>query len=336
MSRSRTKLPPLAFGGAAAKIDTDDKAMSERVGAAAGFDVEYRATDASRAFLHCSASVEMNGLRLLATASTPLEVRVAGAKRPSLLIPFHGSNLSAYDNTKLDWNANESAVLLPASARRGENSERSVLIIDIDPERLERVAHGMLGDRAAPRRALIDLDTPAKIALHAGGIAFSAVFGQLCRAVDQFAGRPDLLAHSGLDDCFYRTMVMMLAPQHFLAAPRDPCAGADRADRLERLCEYIRANLDQHLTLTQLEAASGLSARALQYAFMKRFNCSPMRWVTEQKLLAIHALLRSARGDASVADIAIRYFSNLGAFARRYQRKFGQLPGKTLRQTQAP
>jgi transcriptional regulator GlxA family with amidase domain len=92
----------------------------------------------------------------------------------------------------------------------------------------------------------------------------------------------------------------------------------------------MNAQLDAGVTLTDLEAFSGRSARSLQLAFKKHLGCTPKQWLTEQKLHAIRAKLLSADADESVTALARAYFPNLGDFARYYRLQFGELPSQTL------
>jgi transcriptional regulator GlxA family with amidase domain len=100
--------------------------------------------------------------------------------------------------------------------------------------------------------------------------------------------------------------------------------------RVNELCEYILADLERTLTITELESVFGVSARSLQYAFRRRFNCTPGQWIVEQKLLAVHSRLLKAKLGESVTQIAIKFFGNLGDFSRKYRHRFGELPSQTL------
>jgi PAS domain S-box-containing protein len=103
--------------------------------------------------------------------------------------------------------------------------------------------------------------------------------------------------------------------------------------QLDVVCDYIRANLETKFTLSELEGISGLTSRALQYAFQKRFNCSPKHWIAEQKLIVVRSYLLAAAPEDKVSRIASKFFSNMGDFARLYQLKFGEMPSETLRST---
>ncbi len=81
----------------------------------------------------------------------------------------------------------------------------------------------------------------------------------------------------------------------------------------------MHAHLASGLTLTDLETFSGLSARSLQLAFKSQLGCSPMQWLTEQKLHTVRAKLANAEAFESDTSLAVAYFPNLGNFARYYR-----------------
>jgi AraC-like DNA-binding protein len=308
--------------------------MNDRIRDAMGFDIEYGVLDRSEPFLHRSATATINGLCMVATASTPLRVEVRDADHPAVLVPMQGKSYTLVERTRYEWNAGDAAVMLPAAGRSGRDTARSALFIKVDPPRLRDTACRMLGLDPEAERPFLDLDAPARLPLHAGGLTCEALFRQLCQPIDQFTGRPDLLDRSGLDDTFYRAMVMLLLPDR-LGTP-DPVptvTGRSGTTRIGQLCDYIIANLDRRITLTELEALAGVSARTLQYAFRKRFDCTPKQWITEQRLLAVREGLLAAPPDGRVADVAVVYFPNLGDFATRYRRRFGETPSQTLART---
>jgi transcriptional regulator GlxA family with amidase domain len=127
----------------------------------------------------------------------------------------------------------------------------------------------------------------------------------------------------------YRHLAMLLRPEIYLPQA-DLTQTTAGAVRLARMCDDMNAQLDAGVTLTDLEAFSGRSARSLQLAFKKHLGCTPKQWLTEQKLHAIRAKLLSADADESVTALARAYFPNLGDFARYYRLQFGELPSQTL------
>jgi AraC-like DNA-binding protein len=325
ISLNSTALPQLVFGNSHAIEDTNVKAMNDRIQSATGFNIAYDIAEPSQSFRHRSSAVNINGLSMVATASTPLHIEVSHAKLPALLIPFSGKSHTLVEKKRHDWNAGEAAILLPATGRNGYDTTRSALFITIDPERINQSARAMLGIEEDKDIDFLALDQARTICLKTTGISLGKqcrLYGQL---IDQFAARQDLLEYSGIDEAIYRLIVMLLMPERLTAVSPQLAK-----DKLNNVCDFIIANLDRKITMTELEDFAGISTRSLQLAFRKRFNCTPMQWIIEQKLHAVRHQLLYPDSKTQVTQIAIHYFSNLGDFSRLYQHRFGELPSQTL------
>lgn len=332
--RHDLKLPSLAYGKARKREDHTIEAMGRRMRDFLGIHADYRPVTQDMPFLHHSAVVETNGLCLFATASTALRANVGHAEKPVLVLPLHGGNHVFIDGKRFDWNAKQSAMLLPAMPYHYEHSARSALIIKFDPGRLLATARTMLGPDTIHPDMLPNLATPKAFDLREANFSFDSVLGQVCRMIDQVAERREMLDLFGVDELVYRGMALLMTQTGSRKAhgrnAEKTNASACPASVLDYVCDYVLAHLDNSLTLTDLEAAGGVSARALQYAFRKRFDRSPMQWVRQQRLHAVHVKLLSAAPWENVTSIASRYFSNLGDFSRLYRDTFGELPSETL------
>ena len=102
---------------------------------------------------------------------------------------------------------------------------------------------------------------------------------------------------------------------------------------LERAERYIAENLTDDLTLDDIVTAAVTSASSLLRAFRLHRGTTPMRYVKQLRLEAVHrALLASDPKDAKVSEIASEFaFFQFGRFAAVYKRTFGELPSETLR-----
>jgi AraC-like DNA-binding protein len=101
-----------------------------------------------------------------------------------------------------------------------------------------------------------------------------------------------------------------------------------RANDLEG---WIDAHVDEPITLGQLCQVVGVGARCLQKSFEIRRGRSPMRFVTERRLMAAHHRLDHATADTSVTSVALELgFSHLGRFAQMYAEVIGESPSDTL------
>ncbi|SCF00559.1 Helix-turn-helix domain-containing protein [Micromonospora haikouensis] len=114
------------------------------------------------------------------------------------------------------------------------------------------------------------------------------------------------------------------------APTRSPGAVAPAAVR--RAVAYIEEHADQPLTVT--EVAAGLGVRALQQAFRRYLDTTPMLYLRRVRLERVHRDLQAAEpGEGlTVAVVAVRYgFVHLGRFATQYRQAYGQPPSHTLR-----
>lgn len=333
------ELPALCFGNAWATSGRGPNALSRLLSESTGSTVEHEPRGATPGrFRHRTAQIVINGLKLTASSSLAVDVHVPEAKHPTLIVPMHGRFSCSYGRLSLQWAAGDAAVLLPARPRRGLDTTRSGLWIDISAQSLEELARAMVGEagREAGAGDLLDFEQATLVPLRAAGANFAAVFEYLCQLVDAYATEPALLAHSGLDEAFSRVLVTMLLP-HRLLQPRgagEACAWSARAG-LARACEYARAHLDHGLRVVDLERASGLSTCALRRAFRERHGCTPQRWVLEQRLLAAQSMLARAEEGVCVSVVARRYFGHVAGFSGRFHERFGETPERTLQRVQA-
>lgn len=104
---------------------------------------------------------------------------------------------------------------------------------------------------------------------------------------------------------------------------RERRGGAD----FDELVDYIRANLDQPLRLSDLEARSQFSRWALQEAFRQRLGASPMRWIREQRLQQAMEHLQQAEERVPLQELALRCgYLRLSHFSRDFKVRFQDQP----------
>lgn len=108
---------------------------------------------------------------------------------------------------------------------------------------------------------------------------------------------------------------------------------ADLAPRLVRQAEeHMLAHIDQPLALDDVAEAVGVSARALQYAFRRFRDTTPMAFLRQSRLERAHRDLQNARPGDTVTEIATRWgFTHFGRFSETYRARFGCTPRQTLR-----
>jgi AraC-like DNA-binding protein len=98
--------------------------------------------------------------------------------------------------------------------------------------------------------------------------------------------------------------------------------------------DYIHAHADEPITVEDLTAAAGVSARTLFSGFKRFRGISPMKYLREVRLKQVRHDLERAGGDETVTDIAMKWgFGQLGRFAVEYKKEFGESPSDTLKRT---
>ncbi len=101
---------------------------------------------------------------------------------------------------------------------------------------------------------------------------------------------------------------------------------------LRKAVEYLRHAPNAHIPMSRLCRISGISERSLQYAFRDAFGMTPNETMLHRRLHFVRqALLVSDTKSTSVTNVATQFgFSELGRFANRYRKLFGELPSQTL------
>lgn len=101
---------------------------------------------------------------------------------------------------------------------------------------------------------------------------------------------------------------------------------------VKRAEAYIEAHFAEPLSLADIAAQAGVSARSLQNGFQNFRHMTPMAFLRRVRLEHAHrALLMADPAFSSVTDIAIDCgFSHMGEFSALYKRAFGVTPRDTL------
>jgi AraC-like DNA-binding protein len=122
------------------------------------------------------------------------------------------------------------------------------------------------------------------------------------------------------------------------AVPPPPETAVDRHDghseTLRRAIAFIESSPQSDICVGDIAAAAGVTVRAVQLAFRRHLDETPLGYLRRVRLDCAHHELRCgdpARGD-TVAAIAGRWgFVNPGRFAAAYRAAYGNSPAATLR-----
>ncbi len=245
----------------------------------------------------------------------------------------------------------EQPFLLPHCSYIYRAEEVQGLLLSLDPKEVVRVAAAMAGDSNDTLRGHLEarLQCPHAINLEQGRSRHHLqVLQQALWLVDQAArsdqGIPPQLA---LDDLITRMVVLLLCPELDEGATATalqpllgttPDASGNRAQRtLNNLVDWVLADLQRPISLTELETRSGYARRTLQKLFQQRFGMGPMQWVRRQRLLQARQMIETSGGKLKLGAIAQACgYHNPASFSRDFHEVFGLRASELTRQVVRP
>lgn len=122
-------------------------------------------------------------------------------------------------------------------------------------------------------------------------------------------------------------------PNTALASP----GARDRSDAspatLRRAVRFIDEHAHEDITSAEIAAAAGVTVRAVQLAFHRHLDTTPLGYLRRVRLHYAHRQLATADPQhESVTAVAYRWgFANSSRFAAYYRHVYGVLPSHTLR-----
>jgi AraC-like DNA-binding protein len=158
---------------------------------------------------------------------------------------------------------------------------------------------------------------------------------KLHRTVGQLAhDTPDLLElpeiRRVLEEQLIHVMVRCLAD----GASIETTTGGRRHDAIvARFEEFLTANPDRPLYLTEICAAIGVAERSLRASCEEHLGMGPIRFLTLRRMHLVHrALRREDPSQSTVTRVVTDHgFWELGRFSVAYRTLFGESPSATLR-----
>jgi AraC-like DNA-binding protein len=123
-------------------------------------------------------------------------------------------------------------------------------------------------------------------------------------------------------------------PHNALTEP----TSADRRDAhpgtLRRAREFIDEHAHEDITAADIAAAACVTVRAVQLAFRRQLDSTPMQYLHQVRLAAAHRdLVTADPARTTVTAVAYRWgFASPSRFAASYRHAYGLSPSRTLRQ----
>lgn len=332
--RKTDRLPLLAFGESRATVSYDAREMTERLShSIAGVNIVEPYLKGANAddFFNKTAGFTMQDLHVLATSSTA-NIFDLGEKQDTtrITLPFYGRTETHVQNNVHRIAAHETGLIVGSYKRAvGFCEQNHCLVITPCQKRLKNTANVMVAWEETDN-PFLDLEQTRELNLRGSGYSISAYFLALSRLIDDLITFPEALHNIGIEDLIYRQLVYLLAPDAFRSSSATSIPA--RLDRtFDMICDQSLARLNKPLTLTEMEALSGLSAKQFTREFRLRFGCSPMEWQRRERLtIARERLLRGDR-IVNIADLSVDLgFTTAKSFSLHYMSYFGEKPEETF------
>lgn len=283
-----------------------------------------------------TAGVAIGELRATALCSAPFEARYAAEPHIAFTLPVSGSGTINGGSVPLAWKAGKVII---------SNSHHQPLHVSADAGAAVtlRPSHGKLA--AAMRGALGDSrdrlaadaeEICAKLLArgsfvddgHAWSIDYFAAIMKAVAIIDGCRCDAALLARIGLEDVLNRLLAqLVLEQQHGPGAAAEATVQPRSVRAVDRICDRIRSTVGKPMSISEMEKLTGLTGRALNYAFRARFDCSPQEWQRNFLLDQARQMLKGANYTGSVKALSYELgFSSPSSFAAHYRQRFGERP----------
>lgn len=334
MPNKPPSLLPLPFGELKAVRHVNARSLADQIDKSFPGLNAYDPLAQGADFFAKTVTLKMPGVTVVASSMSASRVDREGRQFLTVMLPLMGRAEVTVGDKTIAWGAGKAGVLLPECDGRiiGSGDDRMIVMLRLEAGLLQSTANAMLGTRSRSPRVDLNLHAARAFPLALHGRPVEPLLLQIGRLLDLHDCHEDILTLQGYADWFNRMVVGLIRPELFAApSPPDAIEKSAKVRVINQLCDEMLASLSRKITLTELEQKSGYSARALQYAFMERFGCSPFEWLREHRVQA--ARRRLLRGDVhSITQLAHDCgFGSASQFSLAYKGRFGETPGQTLR-----
>jgi AraC-like DNA-binding protein len=214
----------------------------------------------------------------------------------------------------------------PGECYRGQSHGARVRTVSFEASLMSQVADGLAGRAPAPVR-------------FTGTTAVSAAAAQRLRATVDFAwelaaSRP-AADHEPLVTGSAARLLAAITLDTFPNTATDGPSPGDCRDAssatLDRAVDFIHDRAGSDVSVADIAAAAKVSVRAVQLAFRRELDVTPMAYLRQVRLERAHQdLLAAGPAGATVTDVSARWgFPSSSRFAAYYREAFGVPPNHT-------
>jgi len=289
---------------------------------------------------HTAINVSLGNMVLTAGVARPARGMLESQQHLTLCVLYDGAIAVRQNGRQLSGGAGQ-LLLLSGERCRCVTETMGAIAVRLDPLLLQAAAQAMAGRSLPPDRWRPLLERSQCWSPDDGGQlaplqgALRQLFVVAARLLPEHA---TLLECLHLDDQIYRLVALLLLPELWLERPIDRLRSrqSEGQDRFDELITFIKTNLGNALTLTELEQHSGYSRRALQYAFRERLGCTATQWIRRQRLDQARERLQQPLPGDTVTSIGLACgYHSLSLFSLDFQQRFHIKSSQVLKEARA-
>ncbi len=206
-------------------------------------------------------------------------------------------------------------IVTPAGTRSGWRwfAKSNVIVITIDPQRVEKFAQSELGLLLEPRQ-FEDLPQFSDPDLCAAGVIL------------RDALENDDMSSAVMFEAMSRVFLVKLLQKYGRRRPEDVALSARfTSAHYNRVLAHIRAHLDQTITVDDLAAEAAMSKSHFNRVFKETLGTTPMQYVMAYRIE--QAIRMLSEPDQSFAEISAACgFADQAHFSRSFKKITGQTP----------
>ncbi|MCD2191384.1 helix-turn-helix transcriptional regulator [Actinomycetospora soli] len=218
-------------------------------------------------------------------------------------------------------------VAQPDEAFHATVDDSDVRAAMIDPALLDEVAQIGPGERGVRLLA----HEPVSVA---AGAAWARVYASVASSVVDspvLAGSPLVRAHTAR---LLAAVTLVTFPHTARVGPTPVDDHDAHPDTLRRAVAFIESHPDRPLGVADVAAAAFVTPRAVQLAFRRHLDTTPMGYLQKVRLDRAHRdLIAADPARTTVTEVATRWgFGHPSRFATSYRAAYGVPPSRTLRE----
>jgi AraC-like DNA-binding protein len=259
-------------------------------------------------------------------ASTPIVCTVACNPDRRSIGFLTDSNSSPLQHCGLDVLPGDIIVNRPDIVHRRSGADFEYGTLSLPTSEFDDAVEAIIGDKVAEAKEQRIIHPRPHLMSRL--LKLHGAIGQLAHDTPEVLELPEVLR--ALENELIHVLVRCLAD----CAGIKTTTGGRRHDAIvARFEDFLAANPDRPLYLTEICAALGVAERTLRASCEEHLGMGPIRFLTLRRMhLAHRALLHAEPSGSTVTRIVTNHgFWELGRFSVAYREMFGESPSETLR-----